>query len=32
MERIVISMASESREEVLPKLDAMAAGVARVKG
>ena len=30
MERIVISMASESRDEVLPKLDAMAAGIARV--
>ena len=32
MGRIVISMASESRDEVLPKLDAFAAGVARVKG
>ena len=32
MERIVISMASEDRETVLPKLDAMAAGVARVRG
>ena len=31
MERIVISMASESADEVLPKLDAMAAGVARLK-
>ncbi|MGY9055094.1 MAG: LLM class F420-dependent oxidoreductase [Alphaproteobacteria bacterium] len=32
MERIVISMASESADVVLPKLDAMAAGVARVAG
>ena len=32
MERIVISMASEDRDTVLPKLDAMAAGVKRVKG
>ncbi len=32
MARIVISMPSESRDVVLPKLDGMAAGVARVKG